>query len=141
MTGPMGMLPQPRARILVVDGTPPVCCVLAELLTRHGYQADLAGSAREALLLAKTGRWDAVVLDIRLPDMSGVELYTQLNHDSGRDCLPVIFVSGGTEQNLLHALRSVPQASLLAKPFGVLLFLCTLERCLQGDRGSDPISA
>ncbi len=132
---------QPRARILVVDGTPPVCHVLAEVLTRHGYQADLAGSAREALLLAKTGRWDAVVLDIGLPDMNGVELYTRLNHDFGRDCLPVIFVSGGTEQNLLRALRDAPRASLLAKPFSVFIFLRTLERCLQDDRGGDPINA
>ncbi len=103
------------------------------MLTRHGYTVDVAGSASEALLLAQTGRWDAVVLDIGLPDMNGVELYTQLNDDCGRECLPVIFVSGYTGRSLLHALQSTPRTSLLVKPFSVFLFLSTLEQCLQTD--------
>ena len=124
----------PRARILIVEGMPSVRCVMAEILVRYGYAVDLAGSAREALLLAQTGRWDAVVINAGLPDMKGVELYTQLHRDSGRECLPVIFVSGYSKQRLLHALQSVPRASLLAKPFGVLQFLSTLEQCLQNGR-------
>jgi CheY-like chemotaxis protein len=124
----------PPARILIVDGMPSVRCVMAEILVRHGYAVDLAGSAREALLLAQTGQWDAVVIDSGLPDMKGVELYTRLHRDSGRKCLPVIFVSGYSEQRLLHALQSVPRASLLEKPFSVHQFLSTLEQCLQGGR-------
>lgn len=122
---------RPRARILIVDGSSPVRCVMAEILARHGYGVDLAGSAREALLLAQTGRWDAVVIDAGLPDMSGVELYTRLRRDSGRECLPVIFVNGYSESQLLHALQSAPRAALLAKPFSVIRFLDTLERCLE----------
>ena len=126
--------PEPaRARILIVDEIPSVRCVLGEILRRHGYEVDLAGSAREALLLAQSGRWDAVVINPGLPDMKGVELYTRLHRDSGRECLPVIFVSGHSEQQLLHALQSAPRASLLAKPFSVLQFLGTLERCLEDD--------
>ena len=121
----------PRARILIVDEIPSVRGVLGEILVRHGYGVDLAGSAREALLLAQTGRWDAVVINPGLPDMKGVELYTRLHRDSGRECLPVIFVSGYSEQQLLHALQSAPRAALLAKPFSVLQFLSTLEQCLQ----------
>lgn len=124
----------PRARILIVDGMPSVRCVLAEILAHHGYGVELAGSAREALLLAQTGRWDAVVIDPGLPDMNGVELYTRLHRDSGRGCLPVIFVSGYSEQMLLQALQRAPRASLPVKPFGVLRFLGTLERCLQDGR-------
>ncbi len=131
----MNRLPKPgqapRASILIVDEMLSVRCVLAELLVRHGYAVDLAGSAREALLLAQTGRWDAVVIDASLPDMKGVELYTRLHRDSGRECLPVIFVSGYSEQRLLDALQSTPRASLLGKPFSVRQFLGTLERCLQ----------
>lgn len=126
-------LPGP-ARILIVDGMPPVCRVLAELLRRHGYETDLAGSAREALLLAQTGRWDAVVLDIGLPDMNGVELYTELNRGCGRECLPVIFVSGYTGESLLESLRKIPRATALTKPFSVHAFLLTLERSLQANR-------
>jgi len=125
-----------RARILIVDGSSPVRCVLAEILARHGYGVDLAGSAREALLLAQTGQWDAVVIDSGLPDMSGVELYTRLRHDSGRECLPVIFVSGYSERQLLEALQSMPRSALLAKPFSVVRFLVILEQCLASKAGT-----
>lgn len=118
------------ARILIVDDVPPVCRVLAELLQRRGYRTDLAGSAREALLLAKTGRWDAVVLDVGLPDMNGVELYTRLNQECGRECLPVIFVSSYTDEGLLRSLRVASRVSWRSKPFAVGFFLQTLERSL-----------
>ncbi len=131
MKCPPAMPESSRARILIVDGSSPVRCVMAEILARHGYGVDLAGSAREALLLAQTGRWDAVVIDSGLPDMSGVELYTRLRRDSGRVCLPVIFVSGYSERQLLNALQSAPRATLLAKPFGVVRFLVALEQCLE----------
>jgi CheY-like chemotaxis protein len=119
------------SRILVVDKSSLIRSLMAELLRSHGYTVDLAGSAREALQLAQIGQWDAVVLDIGLPDMQGVELYTRMRQGSGRECLPVIFVSGHPEQKLLHALSHVPWAVFLPKPFGVLQFLCSLERCLR----------
>ena len=110
-----------------------VRCVMAEILTHYGYGVDMAGSAREALLLAQTGRWDAVVINAGLPDMKGVELFTHLRRDCGRECLPVVFVSGYSRQGLLHALQSMPRASLLEKPFSMREFIGTLERCLQED--------
>ncbi|MEJ1973637.1 MAG: response regulator [Lacunisphaera sp.] len=125
--------PSARARILIVDGMSSVCHMLAELLERHGYATDLANSAREALLLAATGRWDAVLLDIGLPDMNGVELYTQLNANNGRECLPVIFVSGYTGQSLLESLQGERGISTLTKPFSVHRFLRTLEQSLRHD--------
>jgi DNA-binding response OmpR family regulator len=121
----------PRARILIVEETQPVRCLLVEILKHHGYRVDLAGSAREALLLAQTGWWDAVVISFGLPDMQGVELYTRLHRDCGRECLPLIFVHGYSRQKLLHALQSTPRASLPEKLFGVRQFLSTLEECLQ----------
>ena len=127
MTDRPDMLPVSSARILIVDGTPPGGRILADLLQRLGYETDLAGSAREALLLAQTGRWDAVVLDVGLPDMNGVELYTQLHRGCGRECLPVIFVSGCTGRDLLRSL----QAPSRRKPLGVASFLQALERSLQ----------
>jgi two-component system KDP operon response regulator KdpE len=121
-------------RILIVEGITPGCHMLAERLGRRGYEVEMARSAREALLLAKTGRWDAVVLNIGLPGMNGVELYTGLHPDGDRECLPIIFVSGYAEQNLLQALRKVPRGSEPVKAFGVCHFLSTLEQYLQNGK-------
>jgi len=121
----------PPARILVVDGRPSGRCALAEDLARYGYAVDLLDSARQAFALAQTGRWDAVVINPGLPDLTGVELYTRLPRAGWRDCLPVIFVRGCSVQKLLQALRLLPRASLPALPPGVLQFLDTLEQCLE----------
>lgn len=123
-----------RPRILIVDEMPLVRGTLAELLQHCGYATDVAGSAREALLLAQTGRWDAVIIDPGLPDMNGVELYTRLSRDCGRECLPVIFVSGYTGRNFLDAWGEVPRAALLTKPFSGYRLLSALEQCLRGGR-------
>jgi CheY-like chemotaxis protein len=120
-----------QARILLVDPVSPGHGGMAGVLSRHGYTVELTESAREAFVLAQTGRWDAVVINPGLPEMKGVELYTRLHRDSGRECLPVIFVSGHSEQQLLQALQVAPRASQPVKPPGVLQFLDTLEQCLE----------
>lgn len=124
----------PRAHILIVDSMQSVCCVLAELLARHGYTSDVAMNAGEALHLAETSRWDAVVLDVGLPGMDEIELYLRLNRGGDRENLPVIFVTGYTEQMLLQALQIVPWASHLLKPFSVPCFLGAIDGCLQSRR-------
>jgi CheY-like chemotaxis protein len=121
----------PRARILIVEEAELVRCMMVEVLQHHGYAVDMAGSAREALRLAQTGRWDAVVINFGLPDMRGVELYTRLHRDCGRKGLPVVFVHGYSRQKFLHVLQTVPRASLLEKPFDVDQFLSALEQSLQ----------
>ncbi len=75
---PAGATPPPRS-ILVVDDNVDAASTLGELLDLLGHSVATAGDARTALRMADTsGPWDAVVLDIGLPDMTGYELARQL---------------------------------------------------------------
>lgn len=81
------------ATVLVVDDAPPKRYILASWLRRGGYTVVEASTGTEALELARRPDIDLVVLDVRLPDMTGFEVCEQIKADATRDVLPVVHVS------------------------------------------------
>jgi FixJ family two-component response regulator len=75
-------------RILVVDDDASVCRALARVLRSYGYEVATFGSAAEVLASGPPDDVFCVVADVRMPEMSGVELCEHL-HASGRDLPPV----------------------------------------------------
>jgi CheY-like chemotaxis protein len=81
------------AKLMIVDDDPAVRIVVAEFLQEFGYQVIQAGGAFEALeLLAQTPDLRMIITDIRMPDMSGVEL-ADLAKERQHD-LKIILISG-----------------------------------------------
>jgi len=60
-------------RILIVDDDTMLCEALTTAVDQMGYEADAANTLRDALRLARTTDYDAVILDVRMPDGSGLE--------------------------------------------------------------------
>src|SRR5437870_10924052 len=70
------------ARILIVDDEAAILRLLKEALTQWGYQVTGATSAAEALQALRGDMFDAVITDIRMPDMNRLELLKELKrHD------------------------------------------------------------
>ena len=67
-----------RTRILVVEDAPKLLAVIAERLEGEGYAVDGAGDGASALRRASGTEYDAILLDLRLPDMDGVEVCRRL---------------------------------------------------------------
>lgn len=63
-----------RGRILVVDDEAELCALLGEFLTSKGYRVITATSGGEALVKVRQEDLDAVLLDVRMPDMSGLDV-------------------------------------------------------------------
>ncbi len=63
-----------QENVLVVDDEEVIRDVCRQILTREGYFVTTAASGREALHLVSENEYDAVVTDIMMPDMSGLEL-------------------------------------------------------------------
>lgn len=79
--------------VLVVDDDPGVREFASAVLTSAAFAARTAASGEEALAAARESRPALVVLDIRLPGISGYEIFRQLKDELGAE-LPVIFLSG-----------------------------------------------
>ena len=74
MTDPIVTPPIPQARVLVVDDEAHVRSALTRSLTLLGYSADAAASGHQALEMLERAPYDAMVLDMCMPGMDGVEV-------------------------------------------------------------------
>ncbi len=80
------------AKILVVDDEPSILRLLKEALTQWGYQVTCAASGNEALEAIRDDLFDAVLTDIRMPEMSGLDLLREIKrHD---DSIEVVMMTG-----------------------------------------------
>lgn len=80
------------ADILIVDDTPDNLRLLSIMLTEHGYKVRKAINGERALQAVKAIAPDLILLDIRMPDMTGYEVCRHLKESEYRD-IPVIFIS------------------------------------------------
>ncbi len=78
-------------RVLLVEDTPRLAEAVAEILRKGGYGADVAHTGVDGLDLAFTGAYDVVLLDIMLPDMSGMEVLRELRAKG--NSVPVILLT------------------------------------------------
>lgn len=80
-------------RILVVDDQEPNRLLLVEVLDLHGYETIQAASGPEALALVRTAGVDAVLLDVNMPGMGGLEVCRALRGSEDTAALPILLVT------------------------------------------------
>ncbi len=87
-------------RVLVVDDNSDAASTLAELLHMMGHEVDTAHDGTSALAKAGAGRWDACILDIGLPDMTGYELTRRLREtEAAREATYIALTGYGQAQD------------------------------------------
>jgi two-component system OmpR family response regulator len=99
----------PNARVLIVDDDVSVTELFARMLRLEGFEVWAAHSADEGLSLAQTHRPHAVILDLRMPLTSGVQVLRSLRAIQGMQHTPVTIVTGDyylaeSQTNEIHAL-------------------------------------
>jgi DNA-binding NtrC family response regulator len=80
------------AKILVVDDEKPILMLLKEALGQWGYQVTTAVSATEALETLRSGLFDALITDVRMPDMSGLDLLREVRKQD--ESIEVVMMTG-----------------------------------------------
>ena len=117
--------------ILVVDSDPQSCAVAVRLLQQAGYTVRVAGTSAEALGSASTNRPRLVVMEVDLPEISGVELCHELRDALG-PTLPIMFLSSrGTDPLDRAAGLDLGADDYLAKPFVADEFLARVRALLR----------
>ena len=90
--------------VLVVDDEPSYRHLVAEFLERKGHRVQCATSGDEAIAALACCRPDAIVLDVRMPGRSGLDVLQQVRQDPALQPTPVLVVTGArlrTEEEVL----------------------------------------
>jgi two-component system, OmpR family, KDP operon response regulator KdpE len=124
-------------RILAVDDESQILRALRTSLQAAGYEVDVAQSAAEALTSAAARPPDAVILDLVLPDGSGIEVLRELRRWTKA---PVLLLSAvGDEQEKVAALDAGAD-DYVTKPFGIEELLARLRAMLRRvDAPNEPV--
>jgi len=121
-----------KANILVVDDDPSIRKVLTAILEEKGYTVETAGNGREAIRRSKTRFYNLALIDIRLPDMEGVKLLTEMKETKPK-MAKVIITGYPSLQNAVEALNKGADAYII-KPLDIDKTLATIEEHLEKQR-------
>lgn len=117
------------AKILVVDDDENIRKVLVAILQDEGYTVDSVGTAKKGIEATKRKFYNMALIDIRLPDMEGTELLTQMKETTPR-MRKIIITGYPTLQNAIEAVNRRADAYIM-KPFDVKKVLKTIEEQLK----------
>jgi len=119
----------PQARLLVVDDEKSMGEFLSILLRREGYQVEVVENGAAALAQLDRGGWDLVLSDIRLPDLSGVQLLERVRRDSP-DTPVILLTAYASTETAIQALK-LGAFDYVLKPFDVDDLKLTVRRALR----------
>ncbi len=116
------------ARILIVDDDENIRKVLGTILEDEGYRVDQAGTAKDAIEKSQSQFFNLALIDVRLPDMEGIQLLTRIRDTTPR-MRKIIITGYPTLQNAVDAVNRGANAYIL-KPFEMVKVLQTIKQQL-----------
>ncbi len=121
-----------RQKILIVEDNDLNMKLFNDLLAAHGYDTLQTRNGVEALALARQHRPDLILMDIQLPEISGLEVTRLIKQDESLRMIPVIAVTAFAMKGDREKMRDGGCEDYIAKPISVASFLQTVERYLSG---------
>ena len=120
-----------NGKILIVDDVATNRIVFKVKLGAAGYQTALASDGAGCLRLAAEDRPDLILLDLQLPDMTGIEVVTRLRSDPATRRIPVVMFSSGTDPVARMAALRAGADDFLAKPVADSVLLARLRSLMR----------
>jgi DNA-binding response OmpR family regulator len=105
-------------RILIIEDNPDIAANLGDYLDEKGHTVDFAGDGITGLHLAVVNEFDAIVLDLALPGMDGLEVCRKLRNDAGKDT-PVLMLTARDRLEDKLAGFETGADDYLVKPFAL----------------------
>lgn len=103
-------------KVLIVDDNEMNLDLLERRLTREEFQVDRADGGQLAIDMAMAGKYDLVLLDIQMPEVSGLDVLTELRKHFDAVLLPIIMVSARNESQSMVEAISMGANDFITKP-------------------------
>ncbi|MCX7962366.1 MAG: response regulator [Burkholderiales bacterium] len=127
-----------RQRVLIIDDEESLRLLFARVLAGElGVEVELAGTAEQALRRAKTCAYDAILLDLLLPGMGGIQLLDEIRKASANVATPVSVVSVLADAETKNRCLAGGANAYLAKPVAPALLAATVREQIAA-RGRKP---
>ena len=117
--------------VLIVEDNELNMKLFNDLLQAHGYNTLLAKDGRVVLEMARKNRPDLILMDIQLPEISGLEITKMLKADDDLCAIPVVAVTAFAMKGDEQKIRNGGCDGYIAKPISVASFLQTVSRFLE----------
>jgi two-component system KDP operon response regulator KdpE len=131
-----------KTPILVVDDEPPIRRLLRTSLTAQGYHVFEAGSGEEALGAIPRDKPEAIILDLGLPDIDGLEVIRRIRASGSK--LPIIVLSSRSSEHGKVEALDLGADDYVTKPFGIAELVARIRTALRHrvqELGGEPLFA
>jgi PAS domain S-box-containing protein len=119
-----------KAKILVVDDEPVIRQLISQVLGEQGHTVETVDNAAGALKMVKSKRYRLILLDIKMPGMSGVDLYKQFQKIAPSLTKRVVFITGDVMGKRTIAFLDKAKTPYIMKPFDARELKTQINRIL-----------
>jgi DNA-binding response OmpR family regulator len=108
-----------KKKILVIDDSSTNIVLLNAILLQHGYDVLTAFSAKEAYKLLENESPDLILLDLLMPEISGIDFLEEIKKQSNLRNIPVVIVSAVGSKENISLTRELGAVSFISKPVNI----------------------
>ena len=118
------------AKILIIDDERAIRNTLKEILEFEGYTIDLAENGKQGVEKAKTGGYDLIYSDVKMPEMDGIEVLETLQKEEACEC-PIVMISGHADVETAVTALKKGAYDFIEKPLDLNRLLVTTKNALE----------
>lgn len=119
------------AKIHIIDDDANLCIALAHYLRQSGYEVEFSTNGAEGLRAIRRSRPDAILCDLDMPGLNGQQVVTALRQDDAIAEVPILYLSGCADRNVIRHSINLGSDDYLAKPAEPGEVLAALEARLK----------
>jgi CheY-like chemotaxis protein len=122
------------AKILFAEDEPDIRELIAFTLRFAGHETVAASNGAEALLAAQQGNIDLILLDVRMPQLTGYEVCERIKADERLQNIPVVFLSAKGQESEITAGYQVGAEDYILKPFSPDQLITRVQQVLSNGK-------
>ncbi len=122
-----------KASILIVDDNVGICKTMSSVLKQKGYDVTTTDSGQSAIELSRERAFDVILMDIKMPVMSGVEASKKIKQN--RPSAVVLFMTAFMPKDLAKDMVGEDACAVIQKPYDIDILIGRIQESIGGGGG------